>query len=132
MVNLLKEWNIRENDMLVSFDVVSPFTKILIDEVVDIIRCVSNDETANLVKVYLNSTYFNLWGDIYKQTKGVAMGSPPSLVVANLFIENFEETTLDSSSHKPKWWFRLLTMFMVIGHMEEIDLKTSQTISIVI
>jgi hypothetical protein len=34
------------------------------------------------------------------------MGSPLSLVVANLFMEHFEIKALDFFSHRPKWWLR--------------------------
>jgi hypothetical protein len=36
---------------------------------------------------------------------GVAMGSHLSPVIANFFMENFEEDALNSSTHKLLCWF---------------------------
>ena len=65
-MKLLKGWKTDGNDTLASFDVVSLFTKILIDEAVDIVRNVSNDEIDTLVEICLRLTYFTLRGEIYE------------------------------------------------------------------
>ena len=80
---------------------VSLYTKIPINEVVDIIKELIDEEIANLVKVCLDSTYFSFRGDIYEKTHSVAMGSPLSPVVTNIFKEHFEEKAVNSFSHKP-------------------------------
>ena len=36
------------------------------------------------------------------------MGSPLSPIVANLFMEDFEEKTINSFPHKPRWWLRFV------------------------
>ena len=43
---------------------------------------------------------------IYKQVRGAAMGSPVSAVVANLYMEFFEELALKISPVKPRVWKR--------------------------
>ena len=43
---------------------------------------------------------------IYKQVRGAAMGSPVSAVVANLYMEFFEELALKTSPVKPRVWKR--------------------------
>ena len=43
---------------------------------------------------------------MYEQMEGFTMGSPLSLVVSNLFMENLERQSINSSSLKPKWWLR--------------------------
>ena len=55
------------------------------------IRRHADDETVNLADVCLRSTYFSYRADIYEQINGVAMGSPLSPVVANIFMEHFED-----------------------------------------
>ena len=45
-------------DILISFDVVSLYTKILIDEVIATIRDLTNVDIAKLVEVCLKSTFF--------------------------------------------------------------------------
>ncbi|TNN12551.1 reverse transcriptase, partial [Schistosoma japonicum] len=51
----------------------------------EIIKCLS---------LCLNSTLFKFRGDLYKQTEGVAMGSPVSPIVANLFMHSLETNAL--------------------------------------
>jgi hypothetical protein len=49
----------------------------------------------------LTSSFFCFTGQFYKQTAGVAMGSLLSLVIANSFLEDFEEHALKGTAHKP-------------------------------
>ena len=83
-----------ENDLLTSFDVLSLYTKNPIDEAVEVIKKVSNPEIAHLVEMCLRSIYFYFQGEIYEETKGFAMGSPLSPIVANIFMEDFEGKAL--------------------------------------
>jgi len=58
------------------------------------------------MEIYLISSKFNFYEEIYEQTEGVAMGSPHLLLVANLFMEYFEKKKIDSFPLKPKWWLK--------------------------
>ena len=69
----------------------SLYTKIMVDEAIKVIRELTDDETAQLVEVSLKYTYFGFHGDIYEQMHGVEMGSPFFPIVANIYMENFEE-----------------------------------------
>ena len=89
-----------------SFDVVSLYTKIPIDEVVDTIKQVTNSETLKLVEVCLRYTYFTFQKEFYEQVEGVAMGPPLSPIVANLYMEKFERQAIESFPLKPKRWKR--------------------------
>ena len=62
--------------MLVRFDVVSIYTKNLVDEVLKVLKEITSEEITNMVEVCLNSTYITFHGEMYEQTSGVAMGSP--------------------------------------------------------
>ena len=42
----------------------------------------------------------------YEQVEGVVMGSPLSPVVANFFMQKFEEEAIKSSTHQPSVWLR--------------------------
>ena len=92
------------NDILVSFDVVSLYTKIPVDEAITTIRNLTNDDTAKLVEVCLKTTFFTFQQVFYEQVEGVAMGSPFSPIVANLYIEMFEKRAIASFPLKPKRW----------------------------
>ena len=111
-------------DLLVSFDVVSLYTKIPIQESIDIINRITNKGTAMLVGLYLTSTFFSFQGEFYEQTCGVVMHSPLSPIVTNLFMEYFETKALASAQFHPKKWKRFVDDTCVIwphGH-EKLDL----------
>ena len=78
-------------DILVSFDVVSLYTKIPVDEAIATIIDLMNVDVAKLVEVCLKSTFFTFQQIFYEQIEGVAMGSPLSPIVANICIAMFEK-----------------------------------------
>ena len=77
-----------------------------IEDVIRVLREITSDEIAKLVEMCLNSTYFSFQGKIYEEFDGVAMGSPLSLIVANLYMEYLEKKAIDSSTLKPRDWKR--------------------------
>jgi hypothetical protein len=105
-VELIKEEKIESKDILISFDVVSLFTKIPLNEAIQVINEVADPQTARLIEVCLKSTFFSFQGEFYEQTSGVAMGSPLSPIVANLYMEKFEKNSLESYHLKPSRWKR--------------------------
>ncbi len=101
--------------MVVSVDVSSLFTNVPIDEAVSVIRDkLQNDESLDertfsefiTLEVYLMSTYFRYNGNCYEQVDGAAIFTPVSAVVANLYMEFFEEVDLNSTPVKPVLWKR--------------------------
>ena len=118
-ISMIKDLNLGPDETLVSFDVSSLFTNVPVDEAVEVIHdMLVKDETlderttllpdriAELLETCLNSTYFSYKNVIYKQVRGAAMGSPVSAVVANLYMEFFEELALKTSPVKPRVWKR--------------------------
>ena len=51
-------------------------------------------------------TYFSYGGHFYEQKEGAAMGSPVSAVVANLYMEFFEEVALETTLTRHRLWKR--------------------------
>ena len=112
---------IDEGDILNSHDVVSLFTNTPLDQVLQIVR--RRLETENVLKIYnkdndfnlkskyvvkllefvLTTTYFTFRGKIYRQQFGTAMGSPVSLIAANIFMEALEQEAIATA---PKLWLR--------------------------
>ena len=56
------------------------------------------DDIILLLEFCLKNTYFSFQGQFFEQVEGVAMGSPVSPIVANLYMEDFEQKALSSSS----------------------------------
>ena len=102
-----------------SFDVSSLFTNVPVDEAISVIRrrlgedgtlgdrsILSPERIAELLAMSLKSTCFSYGENFYEQKEGAAMGSPVSAVVANLYMEFFEELALETAPTRPKLWKR--------------------------
>ena len=84
-------------NQMVSLDVVSLFTKVPTDETLAVVRdkltadpllkertCIPIDNLMEMLTFCVETTYFGMGSDIYRQEEGLAMGSPLSPVLANL------------------------------------------------
>ena len=54
-----------------------------------------------LLEYCYTSTYFIFRGRFYEQQEGAAMGSPISPIVANLYMEQFENQAINTAPHPP-------------------------------
>ena len=95
--------HVESDEIVVSFDVSSPFTNIPGDR-----TSLSPEWIADLLEMCLKSTYFSfaIGGNFYEQKEGAVMGSPVSAVVANLYMELFEELALEMVPTRPRLWKR--------------------------
>ena len=80
----MRNITIGEDELLISFDVSSPFTNVPTIVCMAERTPLSPDRVAELLDMCLRSTYFSYGGEFYEQREGAAMGSPVSSVVANL------------------------------------------------
>ena len=69
----------------------------------------------------LRSTYFIYRGEFYEQREGAAMGYPVSAVVANLYMEFFEELALESAPSRPRLWKRYVDDTCCILRKGDVD-----------
>ena len=119
-ISKIKDLVLEEDDLLLSFDVVSLFTKVPVKDTMERISEIFSEDISNLFKHCLTTTYFSWDNKIYEQIEGVAMGSPLSPVIANFFMEKFEQQALESAPYKPKIWFRYVDdTFVIWNHGQE-------------
>ena len=113
LVSKMSKFTLGPNECLVSYDVTALFTSVPVEECLSIIKdLLSADDTlesrtdlnpqqvTDLLEICLKTTYFVYDEKFYIQREGAAMGSPVSPIIANLFMENFEEKAI-SSFHTP-------------------------------
>ena len=122
------------SSQMVSLDVVSLFTKVSTDETLAVVRdklavdplleertCIPIDNLMEILIFCVETTYFEMESDIYRQEEGLAMGSPLSPLLANIYMEYFEEMALVSTSLKPSIWLRYVDdTFILWSHQEDV------------
>jgi hypothetical protein len=100
---------------LISFDVVSLFTKVPIDDLLEFLKSdmpklnlpISGDRFLNLIKLCIKDNIFRTHDNRYfKQVFGTSMGNPLSATLANIYMEYFEKHLLPAirTFHLP--WYR--------------------------
>ena len=114
----IRDQTITEDEIMVSFDVVSLFTSILVELALQVTRkrldgdnnltaCtnVSKGNIMRLLEFVLRNSYFTYEKEHYHQTLGCAMGSPVSAIIANLVMEFVDERAISTAAHPPRWWY---------------------------
>ena len=109
-INDVKDLVIDSDSVMVSFDVKALYTSIPVDRAVQVVRTrlledeslsdptsLGVDEIIGLLEICLRLTYLTFRGEFFHLQDGVAMGSPVSSVVANLFMEHFRERAIEEA-----------------------------------
>ena len=115
VAQFIKSQHLSGTEVLVSFGVVSLFTRIPTDLAVQVSHerlsgwkmtslsqktSLSVDDTCSLLSLCLEATYLVFEGRVYQHVHGTAMASPVSVVVANLVMEDIERRAL-ATFHTP-------------------------------
>ena len=120
-VSQLKNENL-SGKFLVSYDVTSLFTNILLQVTIDIaINLIFNhNPNLNIIKKELgklflfatSQTHFLFNGKFYNEIDGVVMGSPLAPVLTNIFMGFYESKWLNGYDlNKPKFYLRYFMTF---------------------
>ena len=134
-LNELKQLKVDENTRLCSFDVKNMFPSIPREELLVILRKkleknkkilkdhtnLTPAEIVNLVKFTLENTFFELEGDIYVQKSGLAMGSPISPPLADIFMEDFLEKVFKSLRLKPDLFLKYVDDCICVYNCKKLD-----------
>ena len=101
---------------LMSFDVKSLFTSIPLQLALQCTETailqstdplpLPTEDIMDLLNLCLMSTYFQYNGKHYKQLHGTALGSPVSVVVAEIVMQNIEESALSTCRQTIPLWLR--------------------------
>ncbi len=139
LVNLLENYQFSEDDILVSFDVTSLFTKVPVPETLKIVEArltemrelesdpiaeitsLSNSAIMEILTYMLNDCYFTWDKTLYQQRSGVPMGGRLSPILATLFMESLEYSVLCSAPIVPKIYFRYVDDILIIWDLSKGD-----------
>eukprot|EP00061_Rhincodon_typus_P005178 g24390.t1 len=127
-LNTLHNIKIRDDEIMVSFDVTALFTSIdiplaketmatLLEEAaMQASSSISNDNILKLLDLYF-TTHFIFNGQVYKQINGTSMGSPISELIAEAVMQRLEHATL--LCIQPKLWIQYVDdIFVIIKHIK--------------
>jgi len=118
VTNKLCKIHIPENYWLVSLDVVSLFTNVPIDMILELLDNkwdliephinISKQELLDAIRFILNSTYFKFNNKIYRQSHGAPMGSPLSPIVADFALQYLKSHILKKLFFTPSFYIRYI------------------------
>ena len=130
-IDAMKTTQIPDDYKLVSFDVKSLFTSIPLQLALQCTETAIRQSTAtlplptedimDLLNLCLASTYFQYNGKHYKQLYGTAIGSPVSVVVTEIVMQNIEERALTTCRQTIPLWLRYVDDTFTAVHKDEID-----------
>jgi hypothetical protein len=81
------------------------------------------EKIIELVELCVKSTYFQLGEDFCTQDEGLAMGSPLSPILADLFMEELEQKGLPTYNNGSRVWWRYVDDAFLIWNMNSGDIE---------
>ena len=122
----IKKTKLEEEECITSYDVTALITSVPVPSALEIIKNKLEQDTdppnrsnmraeniTELLGFCLNNTYF-LFQEVFDgQTKGAAMGSPVSPIVANIYMVAFENRAISTALHHPRMWRNVDDTFVI-------------------
>lgn len=125
----LKDIDLAENEVLVSFDVEALFPSIPIKKAFERFvgwleeQDISDDEAvlyADLTELVLGQRWFEFDGKIYQQKKGLFIGNPLSSIITEVFLGDLEESMREKPWF-PRVWHRYVDDVLAVVEAESVD-----------
>ena len=138
LCEILSNVSIKEDEMSVSFDVKSLYTSVPVQPALKSVETLlvaqsswtkltslSIQDILDLLSTCLNNSYIKFRGQFYEMVSGLAMGSPVSPIVANIFMADLEKKAISTMENPPKPWLRFVddVLSIVKRHKAEMILQ---------
>jgi hypothetical protein len=137
LANDLTKLEIQENHKTISFDIKDLYVNIPVGETLNIIKCklLKNNnirithQMLSLLKVILSQNYFMFQQKIYHPAQGISMGSPVSSLIAEIFVQHYEDANLKQllDMKSITLYVRYVDDVLVIYDTTKINLHTLNT-----
>ena len=99
------------------------WNKLTADPLLEECTCMPIDNLKEMLTFFVETIYYRIGSDIYRQKEGLVMSSPLSPVLANIYMEYFEEMPLGSTSLKLSLWLkRVDDTFILWPHQEDVQI----------
>jgi len=132
LVGSLSGLRVGESDVLLSLDVVSLFTNIPLDLALDGVRRrwdfikdhtqIPLEPFIRALEFVLSSTFFTFNGNTYQQTFGTPMGSPLSPIIADMVLQDLEESCLEKLNINIPIYYRYVDDILMVAPRKNLDL----------
>jgi hypothetical protein len=137
LANDLTRLEIRENHYLMTFDIKDLYINIPVSETLNIVKTIllQNNDTQiaeqilTLLKEVLSQNNFTFQQRIYQPKQGIAMGSPISGIIAEIFLQNFEDKNIQHllDAKNLAFYTRYVDDILIIYDMTKVSLHTINT-----
>ena len=128
----MQNLDIDPNVFMCSFDMSSLFTNVPLDETIkiclealydqsDFQPLIPKDVFVELMESATSSVEFSFNNTMYKQTDGVAIGSPLGPGLANIFVGYYEEKLFSQTQKPPRYIRYVDDTFAIFDHEAEAD-----------
>lgn len=131
-IDRIKNIQLQQGEILISFDVCSLFPSIPIPQTLDYLKDLleTNGLRKEVVKEYIELTKlcmkqncFQFNSGFFEQHEGTAMGNSLSPFIANLFMSRFETEAKEQFEYFPRVWLRYVDDIFVIFDTKRADVN---------